>query len=87
MGFFKNVKSSVVGAEARRAREEGRTVYVAMLNVPLTQSSSAMPSGSVSGWAEMIETVEAEGWRLDMWTVVQDKKDRPQAYPLFRLIT
>lgn len=41
-------------------------------------------AGPVSGWAEAIEAVEAVGWRLTEWSVVNDKHDRPHAYPLFR---
>ena len=40
-------------------------------------------SGSISGWAEMIESVEACGWRLQQWSVATDEKGRPEAYPLF----
>jgi|tagenome__1003787_1003787.scaffolds.fasta_scaffold14879705_1 hypothetical protein len=81
MGFIKNAKSDMLGTEAKRAWEEGRSVFAPMLNTPMTQSSL---SGSVSGWAEMIEAVEREGWQLTHWSVSTDSKGRPQAYPLFR---
>lgn len=81
MGFIKDMKANVVSTEAARAITEGRTVYAPMLNTPATQSGT---SGSVSGWAEMIESIEACGWRLDQWAIAQDSKGRPQAYPLFR---
>lgn len=84
MGWVKNAKSNMLREEAQRAREEGRTVFVPMLNTPMTFSSSATPSGAVSGWAEMIEAIEAEGWLLTQWSVAADTKGRPQAYPLFR---
>jgi hypothetical protein len=84
MGLFKDTKAAMLGTEAKRALKEGRTVFTPMLNTPLTQSSSMQPSGSISGWAEMIEAIEGEGWRLDQWSVSCDTKGRPQAYPLFR---
>jgi hypothetical protein len=58
MGFLKDVKSAGIAMEAARAAEEGRTVFAPMLNTP---SSNSGLSGSVGGWAEMIESVEAEG--------------------------
>lgn len=81
MGFIKDAKQNMVGAEAERALSEGRTVFAPMLNTPMTQPTI---SGSIAGWAEMIETIEAKGWRLDQWSVAHDTKGRPQAYPLFR---
>jgi hypothetical protein len=84
MGIFKGARNAVLSGEARRAVEEGRTVFAPMLNVPITQQYSATVSGAVTGWAEMIESIEAEGWRLEHWAIGQDMKGRPQAYPLFR---
>ena len=81
MGWVKDQKIDAVTAEARRATEEGRTFFTPMLNTPLTQHKM---SGSVSGWAEMIEAIEQQGWVLVDWAVANDSKDRPQAYPLFR---
>lgn len=81
MGIFKDAKSNMLTTEAERAIAEGRTVYVPKLNTPAT---AAGLSGAVPGWAEMIEAVEAVGWRLDQWSVSEDTKGRPQAYPLFR---
>ncbi len=69
-------------SEAERAVKEGRTVFTPMLNTPASQSAL---SGSVAGWAEMIESVESAGWTLTAWSVSTDHKGRPQAYPLFRL--
>jgi hypothetical protein len=81
MGFIKDAKQQMLSAEAKRAIEEGRTVFTPMLNTPMSQHTM---SGSVAGWAEMIESVEREGWILADWTVAHDAKGRPQAYPLFR---
>jgi hypothetical protein len=82
MGIFKTAKADSIAAEARRAVEEGRLWFSPRLNTPFTQHNM---SGSIAGWAEMIEAVEREGWQLVDWTVARDKKDRPEAYPLFRL--
>ncbi len=81
MGWIKNAKANLLSEEAARAAAEGRTVFAPMLNTPVTHHTM---SGSVAGWAEMIESIEAEGWRLDEWSVAADDKGRPQAYPLFR---
>jgi hypothetical protein len=81
MGIFKDTKVGMVGTEAKRAAEEGRTVYAPKLNTPSSQHGL---SGAISGWAEMIEGIESEGWRLDQWSVCVDAKGRPEAYPLFR---
>lgn len=86
MGFIKDGKAGMLRTEAERAFREGRTVFAPMLNTPVTFRSSATPSGSVSGWAEMIEAVESQGWVLTQWTVGHDAKDRAQAYPLFRRV-
>ncbi|WP_036453699.1 hypothetical protein [Mycolicibacterium smegmatis] len=81
MGFIKDAKANMLREEAQRAIQQGRTVFVAMLNTPITHHTM---SGSVAGWAEMIESVEACGWHLADWSVAMDAKGRPQAYPLFR---
>lgn len=84
MGIVKKTKANVVATEAERARKEGRTVFAPMLNTPVSQSASFTMSGSISGWAEMIEAIESHGWVLTQWSVAMDQKGRPQAYPLFR---
>lgn len=81
MGFIKDAKAGMLAQEAERAVREGRTVFTAMLNTPWTHHTM---SGSVPDWAQMIESVEACGWRLADWSVAMDAKGRPQAYPLFR---
>lgn len=81
MGWIKDAKAKALAKEAERATKEGRTVFVPMLNTPQSQGEL---SGSVAGWAEMIEAVEEQGWALTQWAVGQDAKGRPQAYPLFR---
>jgi hypothetical protein len=82
MGFIKDAKVNMLLTEARRAVEEGRTVFAPKLNTPMTQSGL---SGSIAGWAEMIEGIESAGWRMTDWSVAVDSKGRPEAYPLFRL--
>jgi hypothetical protein len=81
MGFIKNAKASSIAAEAERARQQGRSVDAPMLTTPMSQHTL---SGSVAGWAEMIEAIESKGWSLAEWSVAHDAKGRPQAYPLFR---
>ena len=81
MGWIKDAKADMLRQEAERAVQQGRTIFAAMLNTPMTQHYL---SGSVAGWAEMIESVERAGWRLTDWSVAMDNQGRPQAYPLFR---
>lgn len=81
MGWIKDAKTSALTTEARRAIEEGHTVFAPRLNPPSTAGSL---SCSVSGWAEMVEAIEECGWVLAHWTATDDSKGRPIAYPLFR---
>ncbi len=81
MGLIKQAKQESLATEARRAVEQGRTVFVPRLNTPMSHHGM---SGAVPGWAEMVEAVEACGWKLAEWSVAMDEKGRPEAYPLFR---
>lgn len=81
MGWVKDAKQDMLVKEAERAIEEGRTIFAPMLNTGMTQHKL---SGSVAGWAEMIEGIEMCGWVMVNWSVAADDKGRPQAYPLFR---
>ncbi len=81
MGWIKDAKRNMLAEEAARAVQEGRTVFAPMLNTPMSQHTM---SGSVAGWAEMVESIEEQGWQLQQWAVAMDTKGRPQAYPLFR---
>jgi hypothetical protein len=83
MGFVKQAKQNMVATEAQRALAEGRRYYTPRLNTPMTHGGI---SGSIPGWAEMIEAVEACGWVLAEWSVACDEKGRPEAYPLFRRV-
>lgn len=76
--LFNRAQAASVGAEAARAARRGRTVFAAMFNAPFTAS------GSVAGWAEQIEAVEAEGWMLSDFSAVLDDTGRPRAYCVFR---
>ncbi len=81
MGWIKDAKANSLLVEAQRAISEGRTVFAPRLNTPTT---SAGFSGSVPGWAEMIESVESCGWVLTHWAIAHDERHRPGAYPIFR---
>ena len=61
MGIIKETKVSVAHSEAARAVQEGRTAFVYRLNIP---ASSSGFSGSISGAAEVIESIEGNGWLL-----------------------
>ncbi len=47
MGFIKDAKSNAIATEAERAVAEGRIVFAAMLNTPMSQHTM---SGSIAGW-------------------------------------
>ncbi|WP_329520419.1 hypothetical protein [Spirillospora sp. NBC_01491] len=57
-------------------------VFAPRLNTPMSQHGM---SGSIAGWAEMIEGIESAGWTMSDWSVSTDQKGRPKAYPLFRI--
>lgn len=81
MGIFKDLKSSMVGKEAAKAREDGRLTFAALLNTPASHTGV---SGVIDDWGVMVDAIEAEGWSLSMWAAAVDAKGKPQAYPLFR---
>jgi hypothetical protein len=81
MGFLKDAKANLLGQEARKAVEAGDALFTPFLNTPSSQPGM---TGNIRDWSLMIQAVEAEGWRLDQWTVAADNKGRAQAYPLFR---
>ena len=69
MGFIKDAKRDALGKEAAKAREEGRRYFTPKLNTPMTQHGL---SGSIAGWAEMLEAIEDAGWELTSWAVAHD---------------
>jgi hypothetical protein len=82
MGILTKAKGETFAAHARRAHLEGRQVFTPRLHGSLVSDLS----GPVPGWAEQIEAIEAEGWALVSWSVVNLRNDRPDAYPLFRRV-
>jgi hypothetical protein len=82
MGFMKASKVGSIRADAERARSEGRTVFLARY---WDEVMSFQGTGSVSGAAEAIESVEAAGWHLEhmAYSWVPEKK-RGLTLMLFR---
>lgn len=76
MGIIKGIKQGSVADDARRAREEGRQVFVCLFKSGVTHGG--MFSGVLGHVGEMVEAVEAEGWRLDKfgYSDGDDKSDR-----------
>jgi hypothetical protein len=66
MGLIKTMKTSTATTEAARAVAEGHKVFVFKFDMP--NLNSAVTS-SVSGAAEAIEAIEAEGWALSQMAV------------------
>lgn len=81
MAWVKDTKVAVITKHAERAIQEGRVVFLARINVGMTDAGM---SGPVTGAAEQIEAVEAVGWRLDQMSYAQDKGGKPEGYFLFR---
>ncbi len=76
MGIFKQAHASVHADSARRAVEEGRTVFLAEIG-------SSLKANEVSGVAE---DIEAQGWRLDQMSYVWSTalSNHPVGFFLFR---
>ena len=66
----KEAKADVLGRHAARAVTEGRSVFVANLNMSMFQVDV---NGPIGGWAEMIEAVEREGWTLQSLSMIDSK--------------
>jgi hypothetical protein len=81
VGLIKTTKANDLAAKARKARQDGQGVFCALLNFPATHPGI---SSEVDDWSLMVDAVEREGWQLSQWTVGQDKKGKPEAYPVFR---
>jgi hypothetical protein len=80
MGWIKDAKANTLGAEARKAFEDGDWYFAPRLNSPATAHQL---SGNIGDWAMMLEAIAKAGWVLQHWSVAQDKPGRPEAYPLF----
>jgi hypothetical protein len=62
MGMIKDIKVSSAAEAAQKAARANRSVLVYRQNVPWSKSGW---SGEVGDMAEVIEAIEAQGWRLD----------------------
>lgn len=68
MGLIKQAKANTMADHAARARQEGRKVFVAQLRGGMGHSPKL--SRPIQDVAEMIEGIEAKGWKLDQFTSV-----------------
>ena len=66
MGFVKDMKASTASKDAARATAEGRKAFVFKFEMP--NLNSGVTSG-VSGAAEAIEAIEAEGWAMSQMSI------------------
>ncbi len=80
-GAVKTAKSAGVASDARRAIAEGHTVFAVQLWAGVTVTANL--TRSIPHYAEVIEAVEAAGWRLDQCTFVIHK-NKPTGYLIFR---
>ena len=78
---FTKTTANFAAVDATRAIQEGRTVFVYRYNVPFSSSNF---SGSVSGAAEVIETIEAKGWALTQMAYDERQSSNGSALMLFR---
>lgn len=81
MGAIKDIKAQSLSADARRARVEGRTVFVAQIRGPVRHSPSL--TRVIPDAAEVIEAIEAQGWFLDKMNGI-DHKNNTTLFVLFR---
>jgi hypothetical protein len=82
MGWIKDRNVDVLADEARKAAEDGLPVFVTVLH-----SLAVATSGDLQvrlEWGRRIAAIEAEGWRLEQWSVDRDAKGNPEAFPVFR---
>jgi hypothetical protein len=69
MGFIKQAKADSFANSARRAAEEGHQVFVVQFRGAMMHNPAL--SRPVQDAAEMIESVEANGWQLDKMTGIE----------------
>ena len=69
MGFVKTMKVNTGSADAARAAAEGHSVFVFKFDMPNVNSAV---TSTVSGAAETIEAIEAQGWTLAQMAVHPD---------------
>lgn len=81
MGWIKGAKQESIGQHAARAVAEGRRVFVCRVN---EGGWGGQWGGVLSGVAEQIEAVEAQGWRLDRASFLPGKGHHVSAYMIFR---
>lgn len=83
MGIISSAKTQAMANDAQKRRTGGHRVFFARINFPATHHAM---SGGIDDFADQIEAVEAQGWRLDQMSMGEDKKGRPEGYFLFRVI-
>lgn len=84
MGIFKQAVNDTLAASARKAAEEGRSVFAAQI---ISEIGHINFSGELEKLGSAIETVEAQGWRLDAVNTLKVDKmtgDRPLFVCVFR---
>jgi len=84
VGWIADRGVKVPAEEARKAARRGLPVFATALN---SQSLGGATSGDLQvrlEWSKRIAAIEAEGWRLEHWSVCQDEKGRAVGYPVFR---
>jgi hypothetical protein len=81
MGIFKQSVADTMESDAKRALDEGHSVFVAQFRGAVSHSPSL--TRPIGGMAERIEAVEAVGWHMDRFTAVP-YKDNITVVALFR---
>lgn len=70
MGWLASAKGNEAGRQAREARDGGKGVLVYKF---IEASGNSRLTGPMSGMAEQIEAIEAEGWALADMSAAQGK--------------
>lgn len=82
MGFIKDAKASTMAGHAKRAMDEGHTVFV--VRIQAAWSTANRLSGPMEDTAEQVEAIERQGWVMDRVSYVMRKDDKPEGIYLFR---
>lgn len=67
------VRSAALVTAAKERAAAGHHVLAGIISEGVTQTHMTGPD---QAWSDIVEAVEAEGWRLDKWAPVVDEHDR-----------
>jgi hypothetical protein len=84
MGWIKDRNVDVLATEARDAALRGERVFVTVLHSGAVTDAGSGELQVRTEWARRIDAIEANGWRLEHWSISLDGKGNPVGVPVFR---